>query len=529
MENLLKRFNLFEAVGVVRHELRHSDFLAFLLDPAHNHGLGDIFLREFLQATRLPKFDLATLDLSHASVFREWHHVDILVIDDLNRFAVIVENKIDTAEHSDQLKRYRQEFDSHYPGYTVIGLYLTPEGDAPRSADYHPVSYTLVCEVIEKIAEKQRATLDSEIVMVLEHYVQMLRRHIVSDSDVAILCRRIYRQHKQALDTIFEHIGGQEKKIWEYAQLLIQRTETVYLDSSKKRYMTFGLHEWREAGLFTSPPHIYFEFQEFAAGLTIYLTLSPGDPSYRAKVFEASQRAHFPGCQLGLVPGYCRLAVIPILYDADYEKPQEEIEAIISEKWAVFLRHDLPHITQAIREEEWLLEASSQTSLYQHRPDQQVQIYQYVKSLVQQETDLKIGENGKNGIAFSLHEWQNSPRHGGPSSENICWILYFEFINQPDNLRIDLKITPVKPPGNELERDKHLRMAQKHKLTGCASNITRRTSCISSVPFLTGSDYEKTQKEIEAIISEKWSEYLRDEMPRIVKAVHEEEWLWELP
>jgi hypothetical protein len=33
LEGLLEQFNIFEALGVARQELRHSDFLAFLLDP----------------------------------------------------------------------------------------------------------------------------------------------------------------------------------------------------------------------------------------------------------------------------------------------------------------------------------------------------------------------------------------------------------------------------------------------------------------------------------------------------------------
>ena len=33
LEALLDRFNILEALGVVRQELRHSDFLRFLLDP----------------------------------------------------------------------------------------------------------------------------------------------------------------------------------------------------------------------------------------------------------------------------------------------------------------------------------------------------------------------------------------------------------------------------------------------------------------------------------------------------------------
>lgn len=373
LESLLTRFNLFEAVGVVRHELRHSDFLAYLLDPSRSHGLGSLFLREFLQAVQLTSgaesalalLDLDALDFRQSFVLREWHYVDILVVDSANQLAVIIENKIGTSEHSDQLNRYYTNFARHYPGYNPIALYLTPDGDEPRnSPDYQAVSYTLVCEVIEKIAQNNRAAIDSEVVIVLEHYAQMLKRHILSDTEVAELCRNIYQQHKQALDLIFEH-----------------------------------------------------------------------------------------------------------------------------------------------------------------RPDQQVQIYQYVKSLVQQETDLKIGGNGKNGIVFSLHEWQNSPRHGGEVGENICWLLYFEFINKTDSLTLALKVIP----GDLLEREKHLQMAQKYKFRGFSTRLNRGYSVISSVLFLTESDYEKPQEEIEAIIFEKWLEYRHDEMPRIVEAVRNEKWLWELP
>ena len=49
LEGFLEQFNIFEAVGVVRQELRHSDFLAFLLDPRQNHRLGDAFVQRLLQ------------------------------------------------------------------------------------------------------------------------------------------------------------------------------------------------------------------------------------------------------------------------------------------------------------------------------------------------------------------------------------------------------------------------------------------------------------------------------------------------
>ena len=85
LEILLAEFNLFEAVGVVRQELRHSDFLAFLLDPRQPHGLGDsflsIFLRKVVQSsdlTGLPfsAIDVTLWDLADTEVRREWKNID---------------------------------------------------------------------------------------------------------------------------------------------------------------------------------------------------------------------------------------------------------------------------------------------------------------------------------------------------------------------------------------------------------------------------------------------------------------------
>ncbi len=49
LEDLLASFNLFEAIGVVAQEVKHSNFLAFLLDPSGTHGLGEVFLKRFLK------------------------------------------------------------------------------------------------------------------------------------------------------------------------------------------------------------------------------------------------------------------------------------------------------------------------------------------------------------------------------------------------------------------------------------------------------------------------------------------------
>ena len=39
--------NIFDAVGMERQEVKHSAFIAWLLDPGKPHGLGNKFLSEF--------------------------------------------------------------------------------------------------------------------------------------------------------------------------------------------------------------------------------------------------------------------------------------------------------------------------------------------------------------------------------------------------------------------------------------------------------------------------------------------------
>ena len=49
LELALREPNIFRALAIERREIRHSNFVAYLLDPTENHGLRDIVLRKFLR------------------------------------------------------------------------------------------------------------------------------------------------------------------------------------------------------------------------------------------------------------------------------------------------------------------------------------------------------------------------------------------------------------------------------------------------------------------------------------------------
>ena len=96
LEVLLSEFNLFEAMGIARQELRHSDFLAFLLAPSQSHGIGDSILKRLLHraistaSVQLPfsSIDVDIWSLADAEVAREWLNIDLLLVCQSNRLAL---------------------------------------------------------------------------------------------------------------------------------------------------------------------------------------------------------------------------------------------------------------------------------------------------------------------------------------------------------------------------------------------------------------------------------------------------------
>ena len=231
LEGQLADFNLFEAIGAVRQELRHSDFLSFLLNPNGNHGLGDRFLKRFLERVLfeapnqpISPVEIDVSDFLDTEIRREWRSIDILVYNKSARLVCAIENKVDSGESDGQLARYRETLAREFPNEQMLFVFLTPGGDEPSDSAYIPISYSEVGEIADSICEMYGSTLGVDVVTIMRHYTTMLRRHIVADSDVADLCQRIYRKHKQALDLIFEHRPDQLWDIFEELKRLIAQS-----------------------------------------------------------------------------------------------------------------------------------------------------------------------------------------------------------------------------------------------------------------------------------------------------------------
>lgn len=376
LEVLLGQFNFFEVLGAVRHELRHSDFLAFLLDPSQNHGLGDEFARRLLQKVLISAgeqplpvtpIDLDVWDLNELIVQREWQNIDILLTDETERLAVIIENKIGSVEHSNQLERYFQIVSQHYPDWKILGVYLTPEGDRPSHPAYLATDYTTVCEIVERMTERRASTLGADVRTLMTHYTQMLRRHIVSESEIAELCRKIYRKHQRALDLIFEYRPDQQAEIRELLESIIKETPDLNLDHCSKSYIRFAPRSWDVPTLLSgegwtrSGRILLFEFTNSPNNLKLRLYLGPGPVEIRQKLFDMA-RAHQPLFRLSsqtLYPKWHSIYDKAFLKAKDYEDAnREQLEKQIRKQWTEFMSNDLPRIVEVVRAEQWIWETA---------------------------------------------------------------------------------------------------------------------------------------------------------------------------
>lgn len=216
----LSRFNTIKIMGMERMEIRHSAILGWLLSPQETHGLGDSFLKGFLAqafrghdgALRPSALDVSQADMMDAEVRREWRHIDLLVLSPQNGWVFAIENKFDSGQHSDQLKRYmdvvKTSFINGKTYHAFRGVFLTLWQEDPDDDRYAPIEYATICDLLEQVALSGRTALSSEVETFLRHYFDVILETTgmsCKQKEMEKLARQLYRDHRRVLDFVLEH------------------------------------------------------------------------------------------------------------------------------------------------------------------------------------------------------------------------------------------------------------------------------------------------------------------------------------
>lgn len=365
-------FNVFEAIGHTHAEQRHSNFLAFLLDPQESHGLGDVVLREFILRTvrstpresrTVDLVEISLADLSSTLVLREHRNIDIFGLNDEEKFVLVVENKIRSREHSNQLQRYRKFVMDQHPDHKQIYVYLTPEGEEPSDSSYIPYTYTEIMLLLEDVVREHGKSLTDPILFTLEHYMEILRRHVVSDEALVQLAKSIYQKHKRALDFIFEQRPDLQLELSDFIGGLIAENEALTQDRRVKTFINFVPNEWANIPKFNVTPKnlwtktgrtVMLEFRINQSSMHLCVVLGPTeDTQFRQDIFEycKSEPHIFKGMSSKLYQQYATLNSKKVLSRQMLENGDlSDLEQKIRDFWKEFLKKDLPKICDALQE-----------------------------------------------------------------------------------------------------------------------------------------------------------------------------------
>lgn len=181
------RFNIFKVCGVNRYENTHSAIIAEFMNPVGTHGLKSKLLKQFFHLFVDEELN-DVFDFNNARVYTEYHmtagRMDILISDNMGN-AIILENKIDAMDQSEQLKRYDSYAKVKFKKYQIF--YLTMEGitASDQSGDgvlYKCISYET--NIIEWLESCVAVAVHFPIVReTLNQYINYLKTLTKQDMD----------------------------------------------------------------------------------------------------------------------------------------------------------------------------------------------------------------------------------------------------------------------------------------------------------------------------------------------------------
>jgi hypothetical protein len=367
-------FNLFEALGAIRGELRHSNFLAFILSPARSHRLGTKPLQVFLRAllAKLPAekrpiraLEVAVGDLDDATVFRELDYIDLLIeLRELN-LVVVIENKVDAKAGDGQLARYKAIVGQKYLRWKKLFVFLTPDGRDPDHPDYVPFSYGELAGLIESLANDGDSAYGPDVSLILNHYVEMIRRNIVNDEVLRALALKIYERHSDAIDFIFK-CRPEATGLLPIAQALAEKDANLVQDRHGSTIARFVPKKWLGIPALNSCPpdrwtktgrNLLFEIKsfksegEFSDRILLSLILGPSEVKLRQYIFDSARRKPeiFAGAGKSIGQSWVTIFSRELLSATAAESMEgTEKHETIAQNWNEFVARDLPRLTDEI-------------------------------------------------------------------------------------------------------------------------------------------------------------------------------------
>lgn len=205
------KFNIFKILKLDNHEIRHSNFLAWLLNPKGNHCLKDNFLQIFLKEAIDYNVNYSDDLIVETEYFtNEERRIDILLHSKKSDFVCVIENKYGSNEHDEQCKHYKDFIENHskfndYKNKYYIFLDIEkPDKEQLQKTlyCYDPITYREIYKIILEILKKH-SNIPQEVKQVIEQYKHIImEKYSMVDENIKPKCREILREYHDVLDVL---------------------------------------------------------------------------------------------------------------------------------------------------------------------------------------------------------------------------------------------------------------------------------------------------------------------------------------
>lgn len=199
LKNYYNSLDVADIFGVSDMEIKHSNFLKWILQPSEENSLSYFPIRQLLKLiqsnidsiwdeyNKFKQLDLEKSTIANVDVVREKHNIDFVISLTIEKedYVIAMENKIESAEGEEQLSRYRKIIDEKYPTSTKLFVLLHPSyqqlkqidkrellKDSANKNKYASITYQNVYDVILK--EYLKIQNDSESKFIIYNYIHTL-------------------------------------------------------------------------------------------------------------------------------------------------------------------------------------------------------------------------------------------------------------------------------------------------------------------------------------------------------------------
>lgn len=351
LEREIKRPNIFNVLKVAESELKHSNVLAWLLDPSGSHGLGDRFLRKFMRqvfsserASDVDQLVASSIDLGRVEILREWRNIDILV--KAQRLVVCIENKVNAKEARHQLAKYEHIVKSEFRDSHHVFVFLTPDGgdSVAGGQSFVPLSYQFIADAVDQLRESFEDSLSQRAQIYLKDYTQAIRRVIMQDDELTGLARSIYTAHREILDFVVANMPDETSLLADRVEKVLERRGMVLYSRSRGcvRFVTAemdglipkGLHKWWSRGeAFALEIHVEAEKKRLQFKSVIPDISGRFDKNPLAEIVGAAHGARQPQGRVWLVHFSSKVSLdLDEMVDLSPSEQEAKLDSIV-QKW----------------------------------------------------------------------------------------------------------------------------------------------------------------------------------------------------